>query len=100
MSYLWHIGMKVVCIDGKIRNGTQRTHKEIFPKENEIYTIRDIFEDKNEIAFHLEEIINKPHKYFWKGSLILEEVTFSSFRFKPLVELPPVEKTIKILEDA
>jgi hypothetical protein len=123
MAYLFHIGMKVICIDGNFKT---RVHKENYPTEGFIYTIRDIVEAQNNgIAFLLEEIINKPCFHILNGIRIKVETPFKSERFKPVKEtsidcfksmlgpqgdgdndiettpkVPEKIKPIKILEDA
>ena len=83
MAYDWHVGQRVVCVDGKIE--LSRVYKwERLPVEGSIYTIRAIVpcDDVGPVAFRLVEIRNRPAKYETR----VRELSFLARRFRPVVE--------------
>ena len=84
MECNFRVGQKVVCINATDwKHPTYSDKKEIFPKVDEIYTIREIFTDDGDefgcFTITLEEIRNKKRYCGY-------EITFYVWRFRPLVE--------------
>lgn len=80
MSYQFHPGMRVVCVDDKFSEGGT----EILPKRDEVYTIRDI-EIIGDTAFvRTIEIVNEPRRYREAFS----EMCFDARAFRPVVTRP------------
>lgn len=78
----WHIGQRVVCVDGR-REPRRRRKWERLPVEGLVYTIRDIVpRDDGRIAFRLNEITNLGAAY--KSGFA--ELSFFASRFRPVVE--------------
>lgn len=75
---MFEIGMKVICIDDRLRNNPPP--EIIAPKKGQIYTIRNIHQsisDPNKIGLLFKEIDNK-HIDCWR------EISFDSIKFRPL----------------
>jgi hypothetical protein len=77
----YHVGQKVVCIDGKFPS---RKYKEAHPVEGQVYTIRalrsGVFPDGSNLTIYLKEIRN-PKRLYRNG---FTEVSFRIRRFRPL----------------
>lgn len=77
----FHIGQKVVCVDGKTHFGHGT---EITPTKGTVYTVRSVFL----CGFHgttkirLNEIHNEPMRYMTG----VEECGFGAYRFRPVRE--------------
>ena len=72
----WHIDQMVVCIS----TPTSRVfHEDILPIIGCVYSIRDIEARGTVVAFHLHEIVNKPHG----NADGYGEIYFLSERFRP-----------------
>ena len=81
------VGQKVVCVDKCWKNKSNSYPDEIFPTQNQIYTIRtiELVEDGphiNVVVVRLIEIVNKTREYVG-GRL---EPRFYHWHFKPLQE--------------
>ena len=82
MPELWHVGMKVVCVQGIYRTPEWDTVI-TFPEKDKIYTIREIRPSgkrPGKVSFRLKEIINKPRQY--KQGFV--ENCFGEWHFRPL----------------
>ena len=82
----WHINQKVICIDDSFSKERPFYKKENFPRKDRIYTIRDIFLEKD-VCLVFQEIVNKPRNYtIFSGGFRYCELRFFSKRFRPLDE--------------
>lgn len=100
----WHIGQKIVCVNDEF---PKLVGKEILPKKNCVYTIRDILVTEQEFSnnpdcrvfFLLEEIVNIPSFYRTpQSTIIFSEVYFVSRRFRPLEELSKNEEYVESID--
>ena len=89
------VGQEVVCIDGEFMP-PQISLIPNRPKEDKIYTIRDIFTTRMGRALHLEEITNPQLEH--PSGLGTFEPSFAIERFRPLIE-DEVEATVEEVEE-
>ena len=89
-------GQKVVCVNDTFPPVIVAIYKQL-PVKGDVYTIREVFlgrekivkgGDSATVGLLLEELKNPPDP-FHQGK---EELGFSSERFAPIEELPPVEE--------
>jgi hypothetical protein len=91
-------GQKVVCINDDFSEFVRAVYAQL-PVKGRTYTIREVFlgrerivkgGDSATVGLLLHELVNPPDPFHAGG----EELGFSSERFAPLEELPPVEEEV------
>jgi hypothetical protein len=91
-------GQRVVCINDAFHDFVRAIYSQL-PEKGRTYTIREVFlgrerivkgGDSATVGLLLHELVNPPDP-FHAGK---EELGFSSERFAPLSELPPVEAEV------
>ena len=97
-------GQKVVCINDDFNEFIRAVYAQL-PVKGTTYTIREVFlgrerivkgADSATVGLLLHELVNPPDPFHAGG----EELGFSSERFAPLEELPPVEEAVGAEADA
>lgn len=91
---MFRVGQKVVCVDDRVDPSRNLPHNLVFPKRNNIYTIRGIYTGINgETALLLEEI----HQSYLHVNG--QEIGFTSSRFRSLVEDGLIEELLSKIVD-
>jgi hypothetical protein len=75
----WHVGMKVVCVDDELENCG-----EIYPKLDEVYTIRSINPDLDggPVPFIRFEEVRNALQFYAEG---FDECEFIASNFRPVL---------------